>query len=91
VNLHVGHGIWVLRQPFAGIGADWHECQMVAFRPVNCGLDELARDPLATECFRDAGVNQEQTVAPASVDKFGLAAVLRPEQAVVSGVAHHLS
>ena len=64
---------------------------MVEFRPLDRCLDELARDTLAAQRFRDARVNQDQTVTPASIDKLGFAAVLRPDQTVVSRVAHYPS
>jgi hypothetical protein len=63
---------------------------MVGLRPVEGCLDELARDTVAAQPFRNARVYEEQTVASASVDKLGLDTVLRPDQAVVSRVAHDL-
>ena len=62
---------------------------MVKLGPLDCCADEVAGDALATQCFGDTGMNQNQTVASASIDQLSFSPVLRPNEAVVSRVAHN--
>ena len=88
MNLDVGRGFRMLREPLARKDADRHDRQLFVFRPVERSLDELSCDAVAGQFVRNARVYEEQTVSSASIDKLGLKAVLLPDQTVVGGVAH---
>lgn len=79
----------MFRKPLARVGADGHHRQMVKLGPLDRCANEVAGDALAAQRFGDARMNQDQTVASASIDQLSFSIVLRPNETVVSGVAHN--